>query len=428
MTSLTLFLFVLLKFLDDLGKQISILDIPVLLACLTWLVMPIVFYHFYTKGDYMTSLWKMYMPVDADQYFSFVVPATLAMWLGLKIKFRKNEYDKHPEKFLSNLRTSLAGRSRVGFILITIGLVSGFVLLLVPAGLRQIMYFGKLLSYVGMFYIFFSDFPRKQTILAAIFLMVMLQSVASGLFGELVYLLIISLILITLNKKILFGLKLGVCVLGMFFILIIQTVKAEYREKTWKKGSGGGNVSLFTQLASRYVTDPVAMFQAKRLFRTSVRLNQGWLIARTMDYVPRKFPYANGETIGATLASVVVPRFLWPDKRQVGGAYNLKRFWGYTLRGYSMDIGAIGEGYGNFGVIGGIIFMFFYGLSFNLLLRAVLKKTQTNPTYLCWLPLLFMNSVQVETDMLNTINSLLKGLIFMWLMFWSFRTFFKIKL
>ncbi len=424
--SVTLFIFILLKFLDDLGKQISILDIPVLLACLTWLVMPIVFYHFYTRQDYMTNLWRMYMPIDADEYFSFVVPATIMMWIGLKVRFTKNEYDRHPEKFLINLKATLVGRSRIGFILLTIGLISGFVMLLVPSGLRQIFYFGKLLSYVGMFYIFFSDFARKRVILISVFLMVMLQSAASGLFGELVYLLIISLILITLNIKIRFGLKLAVCLLGMFFILVIQSLKIEYREKTWKKG--GGNISLFGQLAVKYITEPSAMFQTKRLFKTSVRLNQGWLIARTMDYVPRKLPFANGETIEATLASVIVPRFLWPEKREVGGAYNLKRFWGYNLRGYSMDIGAIGEGYGNFGVTGGIIFIFFYGLAFNLLLRVILKKTQTHPTYLCWLPLLFMNSVQVETDMLNTINSLLKGLVFMWLMYWSFKTFFKIRL
>ena len=419
--SVTLFVYLLLKFLDELGNKIVILDVPVLLACLTWLILPIVFYHFYTRQVYIARLWKFYMPIDSDTYFSFVLPATVAMRIGLKIGTKNPD----PRRYLNNLKQALVGRSRIGFILITIGLISGFVILLVPPGLKQVVYFGKQLSYVGMFYIYFSDSTQKRSILVGVFVLVLLQSIASGMFGELIYLSLLSLILISLDVRIRFWVKLGVSIAGFFFILVIQNLKTEYRAIAWK---GGSDAALFTRLAIRNITEPSSMFQANKMFRTAVRMNQGWMIARTMYYVPRKISYAEGETIGVTILSIVVPRILWPDKREVGGAYNLKRFWGFNLKGYSMDIGAIGEGYGNFGTTGGIVFMFFYGLLFNIILWALLKKTQTHPTFLCWLPLLFMNSVIVETDMLNTINSLLKGLVFMWFVFWSFKTFFKISL
>lgn len=423
--SVTMFVYFLLKFLDDLGHQITILDIPVLLACLTWLVMPIVFYHFYTRQVYIANLWKFYMPIESNDYFSFVLPATIAMWVGLKLKFKKTEFDLHPQKYLTNLKQVLVGRSRIGFILITVGVISGFIYLIIPAALKQVAYFGRQLSYVGMFYIYFSDSSKKKSILIGMFTLVLLQSIASGMFGELIYLSLLSMILIALNIRIRFWIKLVTGVAGLFFVLLIQNLKNEYRAIAWKTGS---DPALFARLAVRNITDPSSMFEANKMFRTATRMNQGWLIAKTMYYVPRKISYAEGETIGATVLSIIVPRIFWPDKREVGGAYNLKRFWGYKLKGYSMDIGAIGEGYGNFGAAGGIVFMFFYGLLFNMILRTLLKKTQTHPTYLCWLPLLFVSSVVVETDMLNTINSLLKGLVFMWFVFWSFKTFFKISL
>ena len=97
-------------------------------------------------------------------------------------------------------------------------------------------------------------------------------------------------------------------------------------------------------------------------------MNQGWLVAMTMKKVPDKFDFAYGETIWQSVAAAIVPRFIWPDKPEAGGKANLKRFWGYNLVGFSMNIGPFGEGYANFDKIGGIIYMFFYGLFFNFLL------------------------------------------------------------
>jgi hypothetical protein len=142
-------------------------------------------------------------------------------------------------------------------------------------------------------------------------------------------------------------------------------------------------------------------------------MNQGWLVAVTMDRVPRRFDYAEGETIAKSIAAAFIPRILWPDKPEAGGKYNLKRFWGFELRGYSMNIGSIGEAYANFGRTGGIIFLFFYGLFFNFVLTMLLKWSEKRPSVLCWIPFLFFYAVVVETDTLTTFSSLVTGVIFM---------------
>jgi len=208
--------------------------------------------------------------------------------------------------------------------------------------------------------------------------------------------------------------------------MLMQSVKTDYRKEAWK-GENGGFV-YFAQLIADRVSNPSKMFGEKASFAGAVRLNQGWLVGCTMYFVPDKHPYADGETIWKSLLAAAVPRFIWPDKPETGGKANLKRFWGYTLSGYSMNIGPLGEAYGNFGKAGGIIYMFFYGLFFNFILSQVLKMTRKRPTIILWVPFLFSGSITFETDVLGTSGVLLKGLLFTWIIFKIFKLGFKIDL
>ena len=164
------------------------------------------------------------------------------------------------------------------------------------------------------------------------------------------------------------------------------------------------------------------------LFFMSVRLNQGWLVAVTMKRVPDRYPFAYGETILNSVEASIIPRFLWPDKPKAGGQENLRRFWGYNIVGYSMNIGPLGEAYANFDVLGGIVYMFFYGLFFNFMLSTILKYSEKRPTIVLWLPFLFFYAISVETDSLTTMGSLIKGVFFTWLVFEFYRIAFRLDL
>mgnify|MGYP001555388354 FL=1 len=174
--------------------------------------------------------------------------------------------------------------------------------------------------------------------------------------------------------------------------------------------------------------DPSIMLEPNRLFFFATRMNQGWLVAVTMARVPEKFSFAYGETIWKSIAAAIVPRFLWPDKPEAGGKSNLKRFWGYDIVGYSMNIGPFGEAYANFDKAGGVVYMFFYGLFFNFVLSSILKLAEKRPSIVLWLPFLFYYSIGVETDLLSTMGSLIKGLIFTWIVFKVFQIAFRIDL
>ena len=126
--------------------------------------------------------------------------------------------------------------------------------------------------------------------------------------------------------------------------------------------------------------------------------------------------------------SIICAAFSLADKPEAGGKANLKRFWGYNIKGYSMNIGPEGEAYANFGVNGGIIYMFFYGVFFNLLLSIILKLAEKRPTIILWLPFLFLYVISVETDLLTTMNAIIKTSLFTLIVFRLFKSLFRIDL
>ncbi len=80
------------------------MDLAILLAILTCLVMPIFFYHIYNRGNYLAWLWKKYMPIDSDRYYSFALPAVLTMAAGIRFPFKKLRVNPNPKIYLENVK------------------------------------------------------------------------------------------------------------------------------------------------------------------------------------------------------------------------------------------------------------------------------------------------------------------------------------
>ncbi|HVU57440.1 MAG TPA: hypothetical protein VHD83_20395 [Puia sp.] len=425
--SIVMMVYFLLEFLDDLGKKIAIFHLTILITVFMCLLMPILFYHVFPKGNFYARVWAKYMPVDSETYFSFMVPATLTMILGLRLPLGKLKLNKDPKAYMERVREHLRTNPKQGTYLIVIGVVSGFLNPFVPSVLSQILYFLEHLTYVGVFYVLYSPTKGKRLYIILVIFLMLSQTMITGMFGEFVFILALSLVLIMLGKGFRFYWKLLVAVAGITLILLIQSVKAEYRMYSWR--GGGASPAYFLSLIGDRIANPSSIWEEKRIFAMSVRMNQGWLIAMTMYKVPNKLPFANGETIWQSVAASFVPRFMWPDKPEAGGRFNLRRFWGYkTYSSVSMNIGPMGEAYGNFGVTGGIIYMFFYGLFFNWMLFMILKLSEKTPTLVLWIPFLFLYTINIETDLVTTMNSLLKGVFFVWLIYTAFRRFFHMQL
>jgi hypothetical protein len=163
------------------------------------------------------------------------------------------------------------------------------------------------------------------------------------------------------------------------------------------------------------------------LFPAYLRVNQGYNITLVMRRIPSVQAFDDGKRLAMTAASSLVPRVLWPDKPQAGGVESMLYFTGLRIVGWSTNVSPIGEAYGSFGVMGGILFMFFLGI----FIRAVYKKVFTIalklPLLILWIPVLFFQTTySMETDTLQILNSLLKGALFIWLLYKAFPSWFGV--
>lgn len=428
--SVSLFVYFVLSFIDDLGKKLVILDVAILITIITCLLLPIAGYHYFTSTNMQSSMWRNFMKVPSDEYYSFMFPATLAMMIGMKLPlFYRNQTYKNQEHYMTMVKAYLAGTKAQGLLMIAIGLLASLLRSYVPTGLSFVLFLFSYMMYVGIFYCLYSDIPYKRFILIVVFSVLIVRSISAGMFGEMVFIGTLTVILVALGNKINFGKKFVILLAGLFGIILLQAVKPAFRKQTWIKSYQGSQLSVFKDVLLEKIKNPSGILNdQKMLFIMYSRFNQGQIISNVQYSVPLKFGYAHGETIMMSLAASIVPRVIWPDKPEAGGAYNFKRFLGITLKGWSANISPFGEAWGNFGETGGIIFMFFFGLLFNFFLFYLLRIAVTYPSVILWFPYLFFYAVSIENDVLTMVNSFSKAAIFTYFMYKAFPMVFGVKI
>jgi len=369
--------------------------------------------------------------IEEERYFSFMVPAMIMMIIGMEIPLiRKSRENYLISNSILDISNYLKGKSNLGIILMIVGLSSGIFSPFLSFDFYYVAYLFSKLLFVGIFYVYFSEIKNKKLYLIIGISALFIQTIVQGLFGELVYTSILGFILLMIGRRTSFSVKMTTMLVGAVLVLILQSIKGEYRRISWY-GEGKEDVSnteaFFSLIADR-IQNPEMFFDKEKNFPIVVRFNQGMIQAKVMDYVPQSRPFSGGTTIYNSILASFIPRFLWPDKPMAGGHWNMEYFTGFVVVGYSMNIGPFGESYGNFGVTGGIIFMFFYGLFFNYAIYLLLKIAKNRPTIILWFPIIFLNAIQVETDILMTVNSVIKNCIFIALLYWAADRFLRIQL
>jgi hypothetical protein len=425
-----IFFIALFGFIKRLSKKFVFLDIIILLATIQYLLSPYIAYTVFNKSNDLALLWDTYMKLPQNEYFGFVLPASLLFFIGLKFPLNY-ETRISDQVFIANAKLYLFSKGYISIVLLFMGVIFTFLTPLLPKILQGFSYYFAQLTYIGVFYALFSNFKNKYLVVSVAVMLTLLQTINTGMYGELVFwsLLISTLKLMdydfALYKKIIF------LIFGVFFIFLIQSIKADYRSKTWSAGGvRDGDAGYFGELVLDNLKDPFKIFEPNRLFGMANRMNQGGLIAQTMNYVPKHEPFANGETIIKACLASLVPRILWPDKPESGGRDMIVRFLGAPddLE-FSYNISPMGEAYVNFGKFGGSIFMFFYGLFFNMILVNILRISLKIPSLVLWLPILFIGPIHsIEGDVSSALNSLVKAGLFSWMIYFSFRLLFKIRL
>ena len=425
----------ILYFMDNLGKKIQIIEIIGVGACLLWLVMPIFAYHYFNEGNYLAKLWLIYMYVPSDTYYEVVFWGTVAMLAGLHFPFKKLKILTARE-YTERLKLNDQNYGKISKILLLIGVLSLVLMPIVPAALGQVFEISGNFIFVAAFYAYYSHGLNKFWLMAVVIAMIISISIYGGMFGKLVFISILAtmIVLVVRERKISMFRKITISIVGIFLIIILQSVKHEYRKNTWGgyagyTGYSGSKTALFFDLIGEKLKDPFAVFEDEgQLFALLARFNQGWLVSKVINYIPNHQPYVGSEPLTAAIVGGFVPRFLWQDKPVSGGRENMMRYAGVKLTKTSMNVAPVGEAYGSFGLPGAWIFMFFFGLFFRWSFLKILVVAKQYPTLILWVPSIYVMVVRVESDVLTGFNAFTKSVLMVWIMYKVFLLLFKIRL
>ena len=408
--------------LDKLGKGIVLRETIAIHSCFVCLFMPLMGYMFYTKNDSLSKLWVRYMPIPEDQYFAFALPAMAAFVFAVCIPMNHKDISDEGDnisKLLQKSIDTLTVSSSGGFWIVIFGLVTFFVSSFLPDSVQFAVLLFYFAAFAGILYIYFT--PKllyKKPIFIFFIGFIIWNALSSGMFTVVAYMGITIFSFLFLRKRFAFWRKLFFFVLSLVFVFFLQSVKQGYRKQIWRDDYQGSKAALFGNLLLEKVSSSKSFFATEAFFPIYYRSNQGFNVALVMRRFPEVQPYDNGEYIFLSLASSIVPRVLWSDKPEAGGKFNMKYYAGITLRGWSTNIGPLGEAYGAFGKIGGIIYIALLGLLIRWSYGLVFSVARKTPLILFWIPFLFYQiTYSFETDTLQITNSLIKSAFFVFILY-----------
>lgn len=419
-----IFIFCLVRLIDNFGKEIIFLDLISLITVTQWLLGPLLY-----------DLMGLKMAVPYDSYYEFALPSTLAFLVGLHlVTWKKGGQRKYIPVIRTRLTEYLSDRSILGVTLFAIGLPAWFIQPYVHPAISFIFSLFSYLLFVGLGFILFSNLKWKLAFITLGCLAIVYRTLLNGMIGTLVFWLIVFVSMYVLRRPLQWGFvfKTFFLLLGLWIVAILQSAKTEYRMQTWliKRGVNGAeakreirqDIGLFTKLVVERILDPPKISNSEAWVLFAARINQGATVSLAMKHVPAAEPYAKGEVTILNTVTAFIPRALWPSKPSIGTADYFKRFTGVRLTKYnSVTLGALGDAYVDFAQLS-FLLLFALGLIVSSMFTYFFYGSLSKPTLILWFLILYYSSITFsEISVPGYINSVFKVLLFIV----SFRFFMR---
>jgi hypothetical protein len=416
-----LFIVLLFSILQKLGKGIVLRESIAFFFVFTCLVMPILGYNVYNADHHIASLFNRYMQVSVTIYFGYALPALLLFTICLTFPLKAETYEdqgKYLFDLIVKIKNYLNNEKRIGILILVVGTVELFLSGFIPIGIRFFIDLIFFSAFAGVLMIYFGENKfYKITVLPAFLILLFLRSIDSSMFTIIAYMSITLISFFMIGNNVGIMRKIIVFIAGCFLMLVLQNSKLVYRKIIKQDSNQRGQVSLFLDIVQNQFLNTENFFQVDEFYQVFIRLNQGYNVSRVMKWIPYRKDFDKGDRLGKVVLSTIVPRFLWPDKPKAGGQDNVLYYAGWRIQGWSTNVGPLGEGYGAFGVVGGILFMGLLGIYIRFVYVQVWKLSLKYPIMICWLPVLFYQTVySAETDTLQILNSTVKTSFFLWLL------------
>lgn len=363
---------------------------------------------------------KYKMKVPVDQYFSYAIPLLIFFSLGFTVFFdsSKLKIDR------SKIDIWLNANPSIPYYLIVTGFIAPLFYFVLPASFNFIVYVSESLKFIGLFILISSSTKPKIGLLIVIFAGLFISSFAGGMFQDLLtWLIMLGLILNYRYRPTISFKILGVFVF-VIFTMFIQLIKDSLRERIWEQGE---NVSfeVLKSASGDAEESKGSFFSLETLGPTVNRINQGWVLASTLDNVPQNIEHSNGLLIKEYLIAATMPRFLFPDKMNGGDTKYFNMYSGHFAGSETvMVLGIPTEAYVEFEGYGAFIYIFLFGVLYGWFLSIFAKKSLEFPILAIFTILVFIYPMRPDCDTQTGLGHLFKTSILLYLVF----NFYKSKL
>lgn len=219
----------LFQVINTLSKKINLFEILAFIAVMTYLIMPLFTYYIFNRQNQLAEVWQTYMMIDFEDYFGFALPATLMFIIGLFGVNAKNQ-TYHDQIAIRRCKEYLVAKPGLGFLLVATGLTFSFITPFMPMGFYALSYFLSQLTYIGLLYLLYSQPQRKMIYILIGLAMMVSQTMATGMYTELVYWTVLGGIILVLDKPFGWIKKITALAICIFLVFLIQSIKHEYRE------------------------------------------------------------------------------------------------------------------------------------------------------------------------------------------------------
>jgi hypothetical protein len=362
-----------------------------------------------------------YMKINSNDYFLYTIPVFLMFSLGFdvfsppyQIRINRISIDKW-----ININPNLP------YYFIAIGFFSPFLTTILPGSLVFVGYLLESFKFVGLFALILSYQKTKPLILILIYGLVIVSSFIGGMFHDLLTWLIVLGLVLAYRFKPTIMVKLISIMIFISFAIFIQSIKGGLREKTWT-GESEVSLGLIQNISVENNEAKGGFFSTDNIAPQLNRVNQGWILASTIDNVPNNVDHSHGKLLLLYLHSAIMPRLFAPNKLNSGDASIFSEYSNHDVTGATMALGLFADAYIEFGQYGALLYVFVFGLMYGYILNQFFVRSVKYPVLILFLILAFIYPMRPDCETQTVLGHLFKTIMLLSVIFYFFKKTFEL--
>jgi hypothetical protein len=375
----------------------------------------------YNGMDYYTlDIYKM--KVNSETYFTYVVPVFIAFGFGFNVYCKKYSLKISRQ----NIDKWVVQNPKMPYYMIGIGFLSSLISPFFPASLSFVFYLLGSIKYIGLFALLLSYQTLKIKLLILIYGLILVSSFQGGMFHDLLTWIILLCLILAYRYKPTWQLKLAGIAGFLLFAIFIQSIKQGLRAQTWL-GNKEASIDLVEEVTADVDRSNGGLLSIENLGPNFVRINQGWVLASTMDNVPRNVGHTNGLLLQQYLYAAFIPRIIDDSKIASGGKEIFNTYSGHHIDSdTSIALGLFTDAYVDSDIFA-VFYVFLFGLFYGYVLSQFSRKSSRYPILLLFVVLIFIYPIRPDCETQTALGHIIKSIMLITLMLAVFRKKFTLS-